>query len=134
MNNKSLTDKQTNQRTQKTALLIDDDPIMQELHRALLHELGFTVQIAGTAGRGFELACKNNFDLIMSDVGLPDQMGDELIKPIRALAQYKKIPIIIVTAHGDQILAKKCLAKGATAFFNKPLSLEQLKDVLDKWQ
>lgn len=132
MNKKPL-DEQINQQSQKTALLIDDDPIIQELHRVLLNELGFTVQIAGTAGKGLELAMENNFDLIMSDVGLPDQMGDELIKPIRSLAQYKKIPIIIVTAHGDQILAKKCLAKGATAFFNKPLSLKQLQDVLDNY-
>ncbi len=109
------------------ALIIEDDFITQKLHTALLQRLGFEVSLASTAKQALELA-NQDYDLILLDVGLPDQTGDQLIKPLRAYPQHHNTTLFIVTSHFNESLKQECLAAGANAVLQKPLTLKKIQE------
>ncbi len=106
-------------------LIVDDD---EELRESLRDQLAlhdeFEVQMAGTAGKGMEIAKSNHFDLLVFDVGLPDMDGREAVKILRKSGF--KSPIIMLTGHdsdADQILG---LDAGANDYIAKPFKFAVL--------
>jgi DNA-binding NtrC family response regulator len=79
-------------------LIIDDEPELRNLIRRLLELEGFSVLTSGTSAEALELLHKNEIDIIVSDVRLPDKSGLELLPIIKK--QFPFIEIIILTAYG----------------------------------
>ncbi len=117
---------------QKKALLIEDDYLILRLHNHYLHELGFDVDIAFTQEEALKQAFINPYDVILTDLGLPDSCNEEIIINLRKLPPSQKIPLIAVTATSNQRLKSRCLAAGANEFFVKPLKKVELKAILQK--
>ena len=83
------------------ALLVEDEPICQKVTMALLNSLGFKTDMAATVAQAVDMAHYSSYDLIVSDIGLPDASGTDLAKLLRRTDRYKEIPIIALTAHLD---------------------------------
>jgi len=79
-------------------LIIDDEPELRNLIRRLLELEGFSILTAGTSDEALEILHKNDIDIVVSDVRLPDKSGLELLPIIKK--QFHSIEIIILTAYG----------------------------------
>jgi len=112
-------------------LLIEDTPLIQRINLVYLKLLGCKVELAQNGQEAIAMF-KNGYDLVLSDIGLPDIDGREVIKAIRLQEQEKHTPIIALTAFDDFII-KECFEAGVDDFYVKPLKTEELSAVLKRW-
>lgn len=122
------------QRLKLRILLIEDDPIVQRVHNGMLEKLGHYVDIAANGVSALTLFSQNNYDIVLTDIGLPVMSGVEIITEIRQHENSKKIiPIIALTGYMEEKTKKDCLAAGANAVAIKPISMETLKELLQRF-
>lgn len=104
-------------------LLVDDDTELCASLRRLLRMEGFEVDAAHTAPEGERLASEGSFALIVLDVMLPGGDGRMVLKKIRAVSE---IPVIMLTARGDETDRIAGLEAGADDYLPKPFSAREL--------
>lgn len=100
--------------------VIDDDPAMRDSLDFLLGSAGFNVRIFESAVSFLDVLPELRFGCVVSDVRMPHLDGIELLHRLKAGS--KKLPIIIMTGHGDIPLAVEAMKAGAADFFEKPFS------------
>lgn len=105
-------------------LVIDDDPAVRTLVRAVLEKNGNQVAQAESAEEGEGLVFKNSYDIIILDLGLPDGDGFEICKNIRD--REITTPVLILSAEQETDVKIKCLKVGADDYLTKPFNPEEL--------
>lgn len=115
-------------------LLVEDDVIVQKVHKIMLERAGCKVEIAKDGQQALDMF-KRNYDLIFMDVGLPGISGLEITRKMREQeAQTQQhIPIIAMTAYVHEEDRNNCLAVGMDEVATKPISPAALKELLDRW-
>jgi len=101
-------------------LVVDDDPEFVLLIRDLLGDAtraNFVVESADSIKKGIEAVEKGRFDVILLDYKLPDGDGLEFLN--RLEKAHIKVPVIVVTGHGDKIVQMKALEAGAVEYLSK---------------
>jgi len=113
-------------------LLVEDNPVNQKLAVRLLEKMGHLVTVAGNGKEGFEAWQKNQFDLILMDVQMPEMDGFEATKAIREAEKETggHTPIVAMTAHAMQGDRERCLAAGMDDYLAKPIKRKELRAVL----
>jgi two-component system KDP operon response regulator KdpE len=106
-----------------TILVIEDEPQMQRFLRASLTGNGYHVLEAETAAAGLAQAASHNPDLVLLDLGLPDQDGLEVTQHLRAWA---RMPIIVISARHKEEDKIKALDAGADDYLTKPFGVGEL--------
>ncbi len=104
-------------------LIIDDDTALCELVGEYLEPLGFTVEAVHRGDTGAERALRAEHDLILLDVMLPGQNGFEVLRQIR---ESSKIPVLMLTARGDDVDRIVGLEIGADDYLPKPFNPREL--------
>ncbi|MBU1225700.1 MAG: response regulator transcription factor [Actinobacteria bacterium] len=104
-------------------VVIEDDQHIRASIAQLLAGSGHDVVTSGTAMAGLEKAVHEAPDLVLLDLGLPDVDGTELLKMIRAVS---KVPVIVITARGDDQVVVATLDSGADDYLIKPFTTSQL--------
>ena len=94
---------------------------------ALLRNLGYEVACAGTVKQALQLAKESKFDLLVSDIGLPDGSGHDLMRQIRA---QQSIAGIALSGFGMEDDLEKSRAVGFTAHLIKPVNVDRLQATL----
>ena len=112
-------------------LLVEDSPIIQQAHTLLLQELGYHVDVAAN-GKEALARFNKHYDVILMDIGLPDQSGIAVTEKIRQL-EKKFVPIIMLTAQSDEALKKASFKAGANAFLVKPTPPKKLDEIIRHW-
>ncbi len=102
----------------KRALIVDDDPGMQDLVASILEEGGFECQVTETASKAHRQVEEQEFDLLIIDRKLPDTDGVYLLRQIRA--RDIATPAIIITAHPSVDTAAEALRWEAYDYLVKP--------------
>lgn len=105
-------------------LVIEDDPSVRTLVKAVLEHKGNTVAQAENAANGRELAIRDEYDIIILDLGLPDGDGFDIAKDIRD--QEITTPILVLSAEQETDVKIKCLKVGADDYLTKPFNTEEL--------
>lgn len=119
--------------TRPTILLVEDHPDSREMFKLLLEGQGYRILEAGTGAEAFELARKTQPDLIVTDLGLPDINGIELIRRLRNLGGvFIQVPIIMFSAFQGPEYHESALQAGCTAFLTKPTDLFELESLISK--
>lgn len=113
---------QANER--RLILIVDDDAGITSLLTEVLEEEGYDAVGVLTAADAIESVEKRRFDLMITDLVLPDCRGNELLA--RAKKIQPNLPVILITAFGTMDLAIQILRQGASDFIAKPFTLEQL--------
>jgi two-component system, OmpR family, KDP operon response regulator KdpE len=108
---------------QPLILVIEDEPPLRRYLRVTLQSYGLRVEEAATALEGRNLAARCNPDVILLDLGLPDQDGLDLAKDIRA---WSRVPIIVVSARGKEEDKIQALDVGADDYLTKPFGSGEL--------
>lgn len=105
-------------------LVIEDDPTVRTLVRAVLEKNGNQVAQVETAAEGEERAFSREYDIIILDLGLPDGNGFEICKNIRD--EDITTPVLILSAEQETDVKIKCLKVGADDYLTKPFNPEEL--------
>ena len=109
-------------------LIVEDDPEMRDLLRKVLEKEGYRVSVAADSHEASASLSRIAFDLVVTDMLMPDDGGLELLQGIRKT--HPTLPVIIITAFGDWGSYSRALELGAAAFISKPLKLAELIGVI----
>src|SRR5689334_7942422 len=104
-------------------LIIDDEPQIRNLLQITLESNGYKVQHAATAKEGLVLSTNHPPDLILLDLGLPDESGQSLLKKLRSW--YSK-PVMIISVQNDEQEIVNALDNGANDYVVKPFRTGEL--------
>jgi CheY-like chemotaxis protein len=114
-------------------LLVEDEPINQEVTSLLLENAGIRVDIASDGIAAVEQATANDYALILMDVSMPRMDGLEATQRIRQLPNRADTPIIAMTANAFVEDRARCLAAGMNDFLTKPAKPDDLILMLRRW-
>ncbi|PYE85757.1 response regulator transcription factor [Pseudoroseicyclus aestuarii] len=103
-------------------LLIEDEPNIVEALSFLLSRDGWTVQVYGDGAAAAERAAALRPDVVVLDVMLPNRSGYEVLRDLRAAAETRGIPVLMLTARGQAQDRERARDLGATDFMTKPFS------------
>lgn len=112
-------------------LIADDDPDIVKALKDRLEFEGFETTVASEGVRAIELAHKEKPDLILLDLKMPTGTGQSVLQALRARPDTERIPVIVLTAMKEEGLKERLLAKGASAFFEKPYEEDDLLAMMD---
>lgn len=115
---------------QGTVLVVDDEPLMLRILSRVLRAIGYRVECASSGTAGLELARNTPFDLVVSDISMPDMDGISLLRHLRAEAP--DVPVILVTGDPTVATAVKALEFGAFHYLTKPVDETRLSEVVGK--
>ncbi len=117
-------------------LLVEDEPIVMMVNQMFLKEIGYEPDVAETGKKALSLA-SNHYDFIFTDIGLPDIDGISVAAAIRESEKKNNVAkpakIIALTAYKISDVLEKCLAVGIDDVLNKPVSVEKLRAVIQKF-
>jgi two-component system cell cycle response regulator len=103
-------------------LVVDDSPTNRELIRDLLEPFGYEVQLAQSVEEGRQCIHRQSFDLIVSDMHMPEENGIEMLREVKGNRELAHIPFVFLTASfEDQPNQKLAKALGATRSLRRPI-------------
>lgn len=114
-------------------LLVEDNPINQQVAKEFLEQVGVVLEIAGNGREGLECLKNKRFDAVLMDVQMPVMDGFEATRHIRRDVELKSIPVIAMTANAMSGDREKCMKAGMSDYVTKPINAGQLYDTLAKW-
>lgn len=109
-------------------LVVDDEPDLRTLYELTLLRAGYQVETAESLAEAFQQLSERQFDVIITDMRLPDGLGMALIRQIKA--QQRKERCVVITAHGSAENAVESLKAGAFDYLTKPVDLKQFRAVI----
>lgn len=110
----------------QTILVVDDEEDLLDLIEYNLQKEGFDVLKAENGVEGIEMARKHNPNLVLLDIMMPKMDGMEVVERMRADKKLAHIPIIFLTARGDEKTEVEGLDKGGDDYITKPISTTKL--------
>lgn len=116
----------------KTILTVDDSPSIRQMLAYVLSSNGYKVIEAEDGEQGLEFAKAQQADLVLTDQNMPKMDGIALIKALRSLPNYKKVPIMMLTTESSQALKQQGRDAGATGWMVKPFDPEKLLEMLKR--
>ncbi len=109
-------------------LVVEDSPAMRTFVRAALEEGGLAdVTEAANGFEALRLLPREKYDLVVTDINMPDIHGLELIAFMRKTDQHRTTPVIIVSTEGAQRDRDRGMALGANAYLTKPFLPDELR-------
>lgn len=107
-------------------LVIEDDKHISKLVKYNLEKAGYDATVTATGEEAFEVLDKEQIDLIILDIMLPKMDGFEVCRSIKQESKFKNIPIVILTAKGEEVDRIVGLELGADDYIVKPFSPREL--------
>ena len=110
-------------------LVVEDDKNQRDIIKTILSKEGFNVEVADCGKKAVEILKAGKFDLVLTDLRLPDIDGTEVLREVRALE--RTCHVIIITAFGSIPSAIEATKLGAFYYLEKPLEKDQLLLVIN---
>jgi len=114
-------------------LLVEDNPVNQEVAQELLREADLVVELAGNGQQALDMVSANDFALVLMDVQMPVMDGLQASRAIRAMPGFETLPIVAMTANAFGEDRARCLAAGMNDHVAKPVNPEALYETLLRW-
>ena len=116
----------------KTILIVEDDIDLAKGLSIRLEANGYSTIWAPDASSGIDRALKQHPDLILLDLGLPDDNGFVMIKKMEERKSLSSIPVIVVTGRSPQVYKEPALIAGAKGYLQKPIDNDELLAAIRK--
>jgi two-component system chemotaxis response regulator CheY len=116
----------------QTIMTVDDSASVRQMVSFTLKRAGYEVVEAVDGKDGLTKLAGAKINMIITDLNMPNMDGIEMIRNVRAMAQYKFIPIILLTTESQDGKKKEGKKAGATGWIIKPFKPEQLLAVVKK--
>ena len=115
----------------KTALVVDDVADVTEMLAVVLTHAGYSVVTAASAPAALNAARERQFDVIISDIGMPEMNGYQLAREVRLLPGYATVPMVAVTGYSMFDDKERSTNAGFNAHMTKPIDPRALLDLID---
>src|SRR5262245_54449798 len=106
-------------------LIVDDEPSMREMLRIVLRRDGYEVQLAESGRAAIDQLRQNNFDLLLSDIKMPDVSGVDVLRAAKEV--NREIIAFMMTAYASTSTAVEAMRLGAVDYFTKPFNMDELR-------
>jgi two-component system CheB/CheR fusion protein len=116
----------------RSALVVDDVSDVTEMLSVLLSHAGYQVVTASSARAALEAVHAQHFDVIISDIGMPEMNGYQLAREIRQLPEYASVPMVAVTGYSMFDDKQRSLSSGFNAHVTKPIDPRALLDLIEQ--
>ena len=116
----------------KSALVVDDVADVTEMLAVLLSHAGYDVVTAASARAALEAAKQRQFDVIISDIGMPEMNGYQLAREMRLLPGYQTVPMVAVTGYSMFDDKQRSTNAGFNAHMTKPIDPRALIDLIEQ--
>jgi two-component system phosphate regulon response regulator PhoB len=113
-------------------LVVDDEPYLTELVAQSLERAGYSVFVANDGEEGFEAACRESPDLIVTDYQMPVTDGFSLACRLKETGQTANVPLIMLTARGHRLSPTDLARTNIKQMLAKPFSARQLKALIEE--
>lgn len=113
----------------KSILVIDDEKSIRDMLRAGLTQYGYNFYDAADGNSGIDVYKRTRPDIVLTDVKMPEMSGLELTRTLKGI-EYDT-DIVIMTGYGSEELVIEALRSGATNYIKKPISFNELFNILD---
>ncbi|OGR89007.1 MAG: hypothetical protein A2992_07155 [Elusimicrobia bacterium RIFCSPLOWO2_01_FULL_59_12] len=107
-------------------LVVDDEAPVRSLLDRVLRQSGFHVSSAVNGCEGLECVARENPDLVILDLNLPDLSGEDVCQKIRQTPRIQEVPVMILTGRTTRGLSAQCLNGGADDYLSKPFDIQEL--------
>ena len=114
-------------------LLVEDNPINQELASEVLGSAGIIVTVADDGQQAVDILARETFDAVLMDCLMPVMDGYTAAKVLRQQERLRDFPIIAMTASGKAADREKTRSAGMNDHISKPLDIEELFAMLARW-
>jgi CheY-like chemotaxis protein len=116
----------------RSALVVDDVNDVTEMLSVLLTHAGYDVVTAASAFAALSAARERHFDIVISDIGMPEMNGYELARALRSLPEYEAVPMVAVTGYSMFDDRERSLSSGFNAHMTKPIDPRALLDLIEQ--
>jgi CheY-like chemotaxis protein len=116
----------------RRALVVDDVADVTEMLAVLLTHAGYEVVTASSAAAALASAGKDQFDVIISDIGMPQMNGYELARELRGMPNYEAVPMVALTGYSKFDDRQRSLDAGFNAHLTKPIEPRELLDLIEQ--
>lgn len=115
----------------RSILIVEDSSTTRALIKAIIEEMGDFQTVEARSGfDALKLLPTQEFDLIITDINMPDINGLELINFMKNNPKYRDLPLIIVSTERSEEDKKRGIALGAVAYITKPFKANELQEVI----
>lgn len=111
----------------KKILIVDDEEVIRKYLRVNLVKWGYEVKEVINGVEALEQLGKDNFDLLITDIVMPNKDGWEVLKEVRSNPKTKDIPVIVLTGKNEDAEMFKGYDMGANYYMTKPFTKTQLQ-------
>lgn len=111
-------------------LVVDDDEATLNLLGTFLRRNGYRVLTASNPLKGLELLAHEEVSLVITDLMMPHADGITFTAQIHALPKYANVPVIMITAFGNDVVNDKGMRHGVAMTLSKPVQLNKLLDLV----
>ncbi len=115
-------------------LIVDDSAAIRKILQRVLKQAEIPVGRVYEAGDGAEALAamrQQPVNLVLSDINMPNMDGIEFLTQVRAVPEWKQVPIVMITTEGSQNRVMEAVQLGASAYVRKPFTAEQIKAKLE---
>ena len=116
----------------RTALVVDDVADVTEMLAVVLTHAGYSVVTAASAPQALKAARERQFDVIISDIGMPEMNGYQLAREVRLLPGYATVPMVAVTGYSMFDDKERSSNAGFNAHMTKPIDPRALLDLIEQ--
>lgn len=113
-------------------LVVDDYEKMRQRICAILRQLSLNICEASNGVEALKILRKEKFDMVFTDIVMPEMDGFELCEEIRKTSDWVDMPVVVISTHYDSNYIVKALRHGADDYIPKPVDLETVEKVLHR--
>ena len=122
----------TEPRERKSALVVDDVADVTEMLAVVLTHAGYSVVTAASAPAALQAARERKFDVVISDIGMPEMNGYQLARELRVMPGYETVPMVAVTGYSMFDDRERSTKAGFNAHMTKPIDPRALLDLIEQ--
>ena len=115
-----------------SALVVDDVSDVTEMLSVLMTHAGYEVTTASSAVDAIAFAREHHFDIVISDIGMPEMNGYELAEALRSLPSYESVPLVAVTGYSMFDDRNRSLTAGFDEHITKPIDPRAFLDLIEQ--
>ena len=122
----------TEPRERRSALVVDDVADVTEMLAVVLTHAGYSVVTAASAPAALQAARERKFDVVISDIGIPEMNGYQLARELRVMPGYENVPMVAVTGYSMFDDKERSTKAGFNAHMTKPIDPRALLDLIEQ--
>jgi two-component system chemotaxis response regulator CheY len=114
-------------------LVVDDSAAIRKILQRVLRQTGMAIGTIHEAGDGQEaltLLGTHRVELVLTDINMPKMDGLQLLASLKASAQWRNIPVVMITTEGGETKVAEAVKLGAAGYVRKPFTADQIKEKL----